>query len=328
MRRFKKILFVHDTSSEVAAETLRLALELAKRNEGQVDLVTVLEPPPNIFATSTSELLRSRWVKESTSTLEQLAQAADPDANLKTKVLEGRPHIQTIREVMRNQYDLVIKPIGPSGFMERLLGRFDMRLLRHCPCPVWLSKGEAYGAFDQILAAVDAKFEAYGGGKSDTEEAEDALNRKILELAFSLAADSEASLHIAHAWYPPFLSMYGPARAEIPKQEIDAYVRTIHLEHTNWLKRLMKRARKWAGQSTLAEGERLSAHLPQGDAGTEIPKLISEFEIDLLIMGTVARTGISGLVIGNTAETILDQVTCSVLAVKPFGFVSDVTLND
>lgn len=328
MRRLRKILFVHDKSSEIAVETLRLALELAKRNNGQVDLVAVLEPPPAIFASSTAELLRSRWLEELTSTLKQLAQAAEPGANPKIKVLEGRPHIQIIREVQRDEYDLVMKPIGPSGFLDRLLGRFDMQLLRHCPCPVWLSKGEAYGAFDQILAAVDAEFEAYGGGKSDTEEAEDALNRQILELAFSLAADSKAWLHIGHAWYPPFLKMNSRALADIPKKEIDAYVRTIQREHTNWLKRLMKRARQWAGQSTLAEGVRLTSHLRRGDAGTEIPKLVSEFKIDLLIMGTVARTGISGLVIGNTAETILDQVTCSVLAVKPFGFVSDVTLDD
>jgi nucleotide-binding universal stress UspA family protein len=45
-------------------------------------------------------------------------------------------------------------------------------------------------------------------------------------------------------------------------------------------------------------------------------------------MGTIARTGVSGLVMGNTAETILDQITCSVLAVKPANFVSSVTLDE
>jgi nucleotide-binding universal stress UspA family protein len=42
-------------------------------------------------------------------------------------------------------------------------------------------------------------------------------------------------------------------------------------------------------------------------------------------MGTVSRTGIRGLIIGNTAETILRSVRCSVLAVKPEGFVTPVT---
>jgi len=41
-------------------------------------------------------------------------------------------------------------------------------------------------------------------------------------------------------------------------------------------------------------------------------------------MGTVGRTGIQGFFIGNTAEEILNQVECSVLAVKPPGFQTPV----
>ena len=43
-------------------------------------------------------------------------------------------------------------------------------------------------------------------------------------------------------------------------------------------------------------------------------------------MGTVGRTGVAGLVVGNTAETILEQLQCSILALKPPGFVSPVSL--
>ena len=45
-------------------------------------------------------------------------------------------------------------------------------------------------------------------------------------------------------------------------------------------------------------------------------------------MGTVARTGIPGLIMGNTAEAILEQLDCSVLAIKPPGFVTPVSLQD
>ena len=68
--------------------------------------------------------------------------------------------------------------------MDRLLGRLDMQLLRHCPCPVWLSKGEAYGAFDTVLAAVDS-------GEPGNQKTEDALNRQILELSFSLCEENK-----------------------------------------------------------------------------------------------------------------------------------------
>ena len=54
---------------------------------------------------------------------------------------------------------------------------------------------------------------------------------------------------------------------------------------------------------------------------------MKQYDIDLLVMGTVARSGIPGLVIGNTAERLLPQVPCSLLAVKPAGFESPVTLE-
>lgn len=41
-------------------------------------------------------------------------------------------------------------------------------------------------------------------------------------------------------------------------------------------------------------------------------------------MGSVARTGIPNFIMGNTAESILGQVKCSVLVVKPDGFISPV----
>ena len=51
-------------------------------------------------------------------------------------------------------------------------------------------------------------------------------------------------------------------------------------------------------------------------------------DIDLLVMGTVCRTGIAGFLIGNTAEEVLNQVGCSVLTLKPEGFVTPVTLDE
>jgi nucleotide-binding universal stress UspA family protein len=51
-----------------------------------------------------------------------------------------------------------------------------------------------------------------------------------------------------------------------------------------------------------------------------------EHEIDLVVMGTVARSGLSGILIGNTAEKVLGKVRCAVLAIKPAGFVSPIQL--
>ena len=49
-----------------------------------------------------------------------------------------------------------------------------------------------------------------------------------------------------------------------------------------------------------------------------------EQQVELLVIGTVGRSGIPGLLIGNTAEQVLAEVTCSILAFKPAGFVSPI----
>ena len=67
-------------------------------------------------------------------------------------------------------------------------------------------------------------------------------------------------------------------------------------------------------------------HLLKGSAEILIPALAKRKRIEFIVMGTVCRTGIEGLFIGNTAEKVLQQVDCSVLTVKPDGFVTPVGL--
>jgi nucleotide-binding universal stress UspA family protein len=69
-------------------------------------------------------------------------------------------------------------------------------------------------------------------------------------------------------------------------------------------------------------------HLIKGWPRKEIPALAERLDVDLVVMGTVARTGVPGLLMGNTAETILNQIDCSVLAIKPPGFKTPVTLQE
>ncbi len=73
---------------------------------------------------------------------------------------------------------------------------------------------------------------------------------------------------------------------------------------------------------------RRAIHMPKGSAEKVMAPLAAELQADIVVVGTVARTGISGLIIGNTAEAILDQLRCSVLAIKPPGFKTPVKLDE
>ena len=65
-------------------------------------------------------------------------------------------------------------------------------------------------------------------------------------------------------------------------------------------------------------------HFIKGNPGVAIPRFAKRRRINLVVMGTVARSGIDGFLIGNTAEKVVSKLDCSLLAVKPDDFTSPV----
>ncbi len=72
------------------------------------------------------------------------------------------------------------------------------------------------------------------------------------------------------------------------------------------------------------QGAHWKVHVIHGSPADVIVDFVNRYQINLLVLGTVARTGLSGLLMGNTAERILAEVGCSVMAVKPPGFISPI----
>src|SRR5690606_6240887 len=58
-------------------------------------------------------------------------------------------------------------------------------------------------------------------------------------------------------------------------------------------------------------------HIDEGPADVLIPRVAAQIGACVTVIGTVARTGISGALIGNDAEAGLDQLSGAVLVVKP-----------
>jgi len=99
------------------------------------------------------------------------------------------------------------------------------------------------------------------------------------------------------------------------KEEVDNIVRESCHQSFTALESLVEQA-KISGK--------IRVHHLRGDADKTIPKHVEEMGVDVLIMGTVARTGIPGFIIGNTAENIVQKLSCSLLAMKPNGFISPI----
>jgi universal stress protein E len=140
-----------------------------------------------------SNKLRAAVESDHRKAMESMAQSFKERLQIRLDVLVGKTYLETIRAVLKNGYDLLIKPAENPTWTNRLFGSDDLHLLRKCPCPVWLMKPPEKPNYSSILAAVD--FDLLVPLPSGRE-----LNREILELAASLALSYFASLHIVHAW--------------------------------------------------------------------------------------------------------------------------------
>ena len=155
-----------------------------------------------------------------------------------------------------------------------------------------------------------------------------ALNGTVMELAGSLAVSEFAELHVVHAWEAIGESaMRHGAFMSQPEDKVNAYVDQVRQHHAQLLDTLMQETGAKLGQDAM-DYIKPQRHLLKGLARKEIPALAKHLQVDCIVMGTVARTGVRGFIMGNTAETILEQIACSVLAIKPPGFVTPVTLED
>ena len=71
----------------------------------------------------------------------------------------------------------------------------------------------------------------------------------------------------------------------------------------------------------------IQVHMSWGTPWQEIRRISRHQAADLIVIGTVGRSGIKGLLLGNTAEKVLDTCDCSILTVKPEGFMSPIDIT-
>jgi universal stress protein E len=240
--------------------------------------------------------------------LEHLAQPARGHGiAAHTKIALGKGWLEIIREVLRGHHDLVL--VGTrdqTGFRRMLFGNTAMKLLRRCPCPVWVVKqGMRVEAIKNILVATDLK----------------PTSEQALAAGISLANALHADLHVLHA-------------VEFPLDRLGFTGLTDEKTH-QYHQRVRAHAEKqMCEQLQKAEcdklGERCRMHIAEnlGIADATIQHFLESHKVDLLIMGTIGRTGLAGFFIGNTAERLLPEVHCSLLAVKPPDFHCRVEVDE
>ena len=185
---------------------------------------------------------------------------------------------------------LVIKQHYPDSPLKKaLLTPTDWKLLRYCPAPVLLVKTATPWAGKVILAAIDV-------GNSDVEHR--SLHHSIIDHGFDIAYLAKAQLHVISAHPSPMLSAADPTFQL--KESIEA--------------RYREQCQAFQAEFDVDDTH---LHIEEGPADVLIPHMASKLQAAVTIIGTVARTGLTGALIGNTAEVVLDKVESDVLVLKP-----------
>ena len=311
MEKLKSILVSVNPEFDSHAAIQR-AHRVAKQTGASLTLVDTLDGPPMLYPRLSPPpwILPSALVAEKTTELERLAQPVrDDGVSVETKVLHGKRSTEVVRQAIRAGHDLVMK-VAEKPSRTVLFGATGMQLLRRCPCPVWLVKPAGNESDTRVLAAVDP---------SSDDPSSQALNTKIIEHARRVAQFQGAEMHVIHAWIAYGASVLrGRGGAQL--DEVRRYRRSVKREAKAALERLLNETNTHLAPKNV--------HLIEGAPELVLPRFAKAKKFDLLVMGTVARSGISGLIIGNTAERLVGRVACSILALKPDGFLSPVKLQE
>ncbi len=301
MKRFTNILVVFNEAIG-AEDALEQAASLARDNGARLTVTVVLQ------GGETS----AQHVDESEKRLQRLCLGVQHAGVLDVRwlVLTGTAFLEIIRQVMSAEHDLVLACAQSDGGLKQIFfGSTATHLIRKCPCPVWIVKPGQPVPYQRILVAIDPQIAA----------SKDQINRMIMDLATSLALHDSAVLHIMHAWEVDGTDL-DSMRSEIAPQQREAILEHHHDKHLLAVNNLMDSYR-------MSEIDH-RIHLPRGRPEQAINQLVQQEQIDLILMGSVARVGIPGFFIGNTAETVLASQRCSILTVKPNGFETPVSLSN
>ncbi|HYL69782.1 MAG TPA: universal stress protein [Candidatus Dormibacteraeota bacterium] len=202
-----------------------------------------------------------------------------------------------VREACRIKAGLIVAEQHPGRhFAAGLLHLNDWELLRSSPMPVLLVKSARAPRRPVVLAAVDP---------DHTYSKPVRLDRQILGAAAAVAHALRGTLHAAYAYVPLPLTAF--SRGVLSDEEVQRLeARTAR-----------SAARKLAHVVRGVPIPRARRHVLGRHPVDAIAELAKKTHSAIVVMGAISRSGIKRLLIGNTAERVLDRLVCDILIVKP-----------
>lgn len=210
-----------------------------------------------------------------------------------------------IRKVVESRPRLVVKDTHHHSLAKRtIFSNTDWNLIRGCPAPLLLVKDRAIGDPPRILAAVDPSHE---------HDSPAELDRSILSFAKELEARTGGRLEAIHVFDSAAVTAVGGMSAPETPLVPPVMPKTAAT--------LEARARESFWQLLSDESiDHARGRFVLGDVPSELIAYADELEADFVVIGAVARGRLANVFIGNTAERVLDRLSCDLIVIKPPSF--------
>lgn len=304
VRPWKNVVVYADRRDD-STVGLQKALAIASASDGSVTAFDCLEEPPRSLESELSgvaldQLRRAACNRRTAEIVETLSSMA---ARVPTRVAvrTGMPALELVRHALRTNADIIVKTaLGRDVRRLTTFGSLALHLVRKSPIPVWLQNPRTPTS-RRVAAAINL-------GTSSPEQ--DALSRRILAVARRVAALEGAELH---AVYVVDMARERAYRSILTPAQFQVHAETVLRGSRELLERFVE-----------SDAPTAIAHLEQGDPKEVLADFVRENGIDLVVMGSVGRSGIAGLLIGELAEELLTRVDCSAITIKPEGFLSPI----
>ena len=309
MRAIRHILVAIKDSSARPSAALGKAIRLARATGASLELFHSITTRVSLGADFQQDDLPSfskSQLAQHRDELETLAEHCR-DAGVPTLTSvewDYPPHEAVVRKAMKAEADLIVADCHAGRRIAPLLLHVtDWELLRYSPVPVLLVKNRRPYDKPVMLAAVDP---THANSKPTR------LDEEILATARVVKTALKAELNVVHC-FVPLPDQVKPAEllAEDSSLKLE---RRARAQARARLAKVMKNVRLGRGKRYLMGEHPVNA----------IPKIARKIHSDIVVMGAISRTGLRRLLIGNTAERIIDDLPCDVLVVKPRDFSTDV----
>ena len=212
-------------------------------------------------------------------------------------------HEAIIRRAKSTKADLIVASLHPGRHrVPWLLRLTDWELVRLSALPVLLVKNPRPYRHPAVLAAIDP---------GHAHEKPLKLDKSILRAGKTVSAALRGTLYAVHAYASFPMGAY-------PEGMSGRAVQGLAEEAEHLATRRFKRALRSVHVARARQF--LIARQPIG----AIEEAARKSRAAIVVMGAISRSGYKRLLIGNTAERILDQLSCDILVVKPADFASKV----